>query len=51
MSQKEIKDLAMIHILMLNLAEMPEIKNKISHRAMALKKLELELNDILTDKK
>lgn len=33
------------------LAEMPEIKNKISHRAMALKKLELELNDILTDKK
>ena len=33
------------------LAEMPEIKNKISHRAMALKKLELELNNILTDKK
>lgn len=30
-----------------SLAEMPEIKNKISHRANALKKLEKELNEIL----
>ena len=31
------------------LAEMPEIKNKISHRANALKKLEKELDKILVD--
>lgn len=31
------------------LAEMPEIKNKISHRANALKKLEKELDKILAD--
>ena len=32
-----------------SLAEMPEIKNKISHRANALKKLEKELDKILKD--
>lgn len=32
-----------------SLAEMPEIKNKISHRANALKKLEKELAKILTE--
>lgn len=32
-----------------SLAEMPEIKNKISHRANALKKLEKELAEILKD--
>lgn len=31
------------------LAEMPEMKNVISHRANALKKLEVELEDILKD--
>lgn len=31
------------------LAQMPEIKNKISHRANALKKLEVELENILKD--
>ena len=31
------------------LAEMPDIKNKISHRANALKKLEGELQKILKD--
>lgn len=31
------------------LAEMPEVKNKISHRANALKKLEAELEKILKD--
>ena len=32
-----------------SLAEMPEIKNKISHRANALKKLEKELDRVLAD--
>ena len=31
------------------LAEMPEMKNVISHRANALKKLEVELEEILKD--
>ncbi len=33
----------------MSLAEMPEIKNKISHRANALKKLEKELKTVLAD--
>jgi len=32
-----------------SLAEMPEIKNRISHRANALKKLEKELDRVLAD--